>query len=76
MRDSWLDYTLVTGANWSGPIGEFRLVVDKGSEDNVVSFCADGVRRISPTQFEVRYSNYTPTRDLNVLIIEGDRYTD
>ncbi len=39
---------------WSpGPTGparsaEFRLVVDKGSEDNVVSFCADGVRRISP----------------------------
>ncbi len=74
MRDNWLDYTLVTGANWSGPIGEFRLVVDKGSENNVVSFCAEGVRRISPTQFEVRYSNYTPTRDLNVLIVQGDRY--
>lgn len=76
MRDSWLDYTLVTGANWSGPIGDFRLVVDKGSEDNVVSFCGDGVRRISPTQFEVRYANYTPTRDLNVLIVQGDRSTD
>lgn len=74
MRDNWLDYTLVTGANWSGPIGDFRLVVDKGSENNVVSFCAEGVRRISPTQFEVRYSNYTPTRDLNVLIVQGDRY--
>lgn len=74
MRDSWLDYTLVTGANWSGPIGDFRLVVDKGSEDNIVSFCADGVRRISPTQFEVRYTNYTPTRDLNVLIVQGDRF--
>ncbi len=74
MRDSWLDYTLVTGANWSGPIGDFRLVVDKGSENNVVSFCAEGVRRISPTQFEVRYSNYTPTRDLNVLIVQGDRF--
>lgn len=74
MRDSWLDYTLVTGANWSGPIRDFRLVVDKGSVDNVVSFCAEGVRRISPTQFEVRHSNYTPTRDLNVLIVQGDRY--
>ncbi|GAA0869325.1 DUF4424 domain-containing protein [Brevundimonas basaltis] len=74
MRDSWLDYTLVTGANWSGPIGDFRLVVDKGSEDNVVSFCAEGVRRISPTQFEVRHANFTPTRDLNVLIVQGDRY--
>lgn len=74
MRDSWLDYTLVTGANWSGPIGDFRLVVDKGSENNVVSFCAEGVRQISPTQFEVRHTNYIPTRDLNVLIVRGDRY--
>ncbi|WP_339930844.1 DUF4424 family protein [uncultured Brevundimonas sp.] len=76
MRDSWLDYTLVTGANWSGPIGDFRLVVDKGLADNVVSFCGEGVRRISPTQFEVRYANYTPTRDLNVLIVQSDRYID
>lgn len=76
MWDSWLDYTLVTGANWSGPIGDFRLVVDKGSEDNVVSFCAEGVRRISPTQFEVRHANYTPTRDLNVLIVQSERALD
>ena len=25
-----IDYILKTGANWSGPIGDFRLVVDKG----------------------------------------------
>lgn len=72
--ETWLDYVLTTGANWSGPIGDFRLVVDKGSPDNLVSFCAEGVRRISPTQFEVRHTNYTPTRDLNVLILNGARY--
>jgi hypothetical protein len=27
----FLEYILVTGANWSGPIKNFRLVVDKGS---------------------------------------------
>lgn len=70
--ETWLDYILTTGANWSGPIGDFRLVVDKGSTNNLVSFCGDGVRRISPTQFEVRHTNYTPTRDLNVLILVGD----
>ena len=72
--ETWLDYVLVTGANWSGPIRDFRLVVDKGSTDNLVSFCAEGVTRISPTQFEVRQTNYTPTRDLNVLILNGARY--
>ena len=72
--ETWLDYVLVTGANWSGPIRDFRLVVDKGSTDNLVSFCAEGVTRISPTQFEVRRTNYTPNRDLNVLILNGARY--
>lgn len=72
LSETWIDYVLVTGANWSGPIRDFRLVVDKGSADNLVSFCGEGVIRISPTQFEVRRSNYTPTRDLSVLILRGD----
>jgi hypothetical protein len=34
-----------------------------------VSFCADGVKKIGPTLFEVRHADFTPTRDLNVLIL-------
>jgi hypothetical protein len=62
-------YVLTTGANWAGPIGDFRLVVDKGAPDSLVSFCADGVKKIGPTQFEVRHANFTPTRDLDILIL-------
>ncbi|MFV0623402.1 DUF4424 family protein [Sphingomonas sp. ac-8] len=62
-------YVLKTGANWRAPIGSFRLVIDKGAPDNLVSFCADGVRKISPTRFEVRRSNWRPDRDLDVLIV-------
>ena len=47
----------------------FRLVVDKGSPDALVSFCGEGVRKIAPTQFEMRKDNFTPTRDLDVLIL-------
>ena len=61
---------LRTGANWSGPIKEFRLVVDKGDPDNLVSFCGDRPRRISPTQMEVKLTNYTPEGDLSVLILK------
>lgn len=64
-----VDYILTTGGNWAGPIGDFRLVVDKGAPDNLVSFCAEGVRRISPTQFEVRRRDYVPRQDLSVLIL-------
>ena len=69
----WLGYVLKTGADWKGPIGDFRLVVDKGKPDSLVSFCAEGVKKISPTQFEARRVNFTPTVDLDVLIIDWAR---
>jgi hypothetical protein len=65
-----IHYVLTTGANWAAPIGRFRLVVDKGATDNLVSFCGEGVRRISPTQFEVVKTNWRPQRDLKVLIVQ------
>jgi hypothetical protein len=67
--EQWVSYILTTGGNWRSPIGDFRLVVDKGRPDNLVSFCGEGVRRISPTQFELRRRNWRPDRDLHVLIL-------
>lgn len=64
-----IDYILSSGANWKAPIADFRMVVDKGDAANIVSFCAEGVRKISPTQFEVRHGNFTPTSDVNILIL-------
>jgi len=66
----WIGYVLSSGANWKGPIKEFRLVVDKGKPENFVSFCAEGVKKISPTQFEVKKTNFEPKDDLNILIVE------
>lgn len=76
LRETWVDYILTTGANWAEPIGEFRMVVDKGRSRNLVSFCGEGIRRISSTQFEIRRRNFTPTRDLSVLILTGERIDD
>ena len=65
-----IEYVLSSGANWKAPIGDFRLVVDKGRPESLVSFCMDGVRRASPTQFEVRKADFRPARDLSILILE------
>ncbi len=73
MPQRTVDYILTTGANWARPIGDFRLVVDKGRPQNLVSFCGEGVRKISPTQFEMRKRNWRPTQDLKVLIVEPRR---
>jgi len=62
-------YILTTSGNWRSPIGSFRLVVDKGASGNLVSFCGEGVRKISPTRFEMVKRNWRPDRDLKVLIV-------
>ena len=67
--ETWLGYVLSSGSNWRGPIKDFRLVVDKGSTRNLVSFCMNEVRKIAPTQFEVRKANFEPDRDLEILIL-------
>ena len=66
----WIGYVLKSGANWKGSIKDFRLVVDKGKAENLVSFCAEGVTKISDTQFEVKKTNFEPTQDLSILIVE------
>ncbi|MFO0990905.1 MAG: DUF4424 family protein [Hyphomicrobiales bacterium] len=65
-----VDYILKTGANWATPIGDFRLVVDKLKPDSVVSFCMDGVKKIGPTQFEVRKTDFVPNADLRILVLD------
>jgi len=64
-----VEYILTTGANWAAPIRRFRLVVDKGAPENLVSFCGDNVKRIGPTKFEMVATDYVPKQDLNVLIL-------
>jgi len=65
-----IEYILKTGANWAGPIKDFRLVVDKGEASNLVTFCGKGIRKIGATQFEMRRTDFTPDKDLHVLILK------
>jgi hypothetical protein len=65
--ERWLSYVLTTGANWAGWIKHFRLIVDKGSTDNLVSFCATGVEKTGPTTFQVDVEDFWPEEDLDVL---------
>jgi hypothetical protein len=67
--EEYLSYVIASGANWAGPIGSFRLIVDKGDPLTLVSFCGDGVKKIGPTTFEMIASDYTPRRDIELLFI-------
>ena len=64
-----IGYILTTANNWQRPIGRFRLVLDKLRPDTLVSLCATGLRKISPTQFEMVRENFVPDADLGVLFL-------
>lgn len=64
----YIDYVLRTANSWAGPIGKFRLTIDKGAEENIVSLCAEGVKKTGPTTFVVEKANYSPDRDLQILL--------
>jgi hypothetical protein len=68
-----ISYLLSTAANWSRPIQDFLLIVDKGDRSNLVSFCAEGTRKITPTQFEVHKTNFVPDSDLHILFLRRFR---
>jgi len=69
--ESWISYILTTGGNWGGgAIKNFRLVIDKGSTDNLVSFCGDGIKKIGPTTFEMVKTDFWPQEELNILLLE------
>ncbi len=64
-----IEYVLRTGANWHGPIGRFRMTIDKGRPENILSLCWSGLRRTAPTRFEFEARDWTPDRDVRLLIL-------
>ncbi len=64
-----IEYILTTARNWRGPIGRFRLTLDKGAPDNILSLCWDGaLRKTGPATFESTLTDFSPTRDIRLLI--------
>ena len=61
---------LKTGANWSGPIRNFRLLVDKGDADSLVSFCGEDVKKVGATRFEMQKTDFAPDGNLSILILK------
>lgn len=67
--ENWISYILTTGSNWYGPIKKFTLIVDKGEQDNFVSFCGEGVKKTGPTTFEMTATDFVPEKDLDILLL-------
>lgn len=64
-----IQYVLRTANSWAGPIGRFRLTLDKGAEDRVISLCAEGVKKTGPTTFVIEKTDFVPEGDLDILLV-------
>lgn len=73
LAEDRISYVLKTGANWAKPIRTFRLVVDKGAPDVLMSLCAPGIKKISETQFEWTRQDFRPQEDLHILFLMKPR---
>ena len=65
-----IQYLLSPAANWATPIGTFHLTIDKGDENALVGFCGTDVTKTSPTIFELTETDFYPTEELFILIID------
>ena len=68
--ERYLSYAIASGAGGNGPIGAFRLTVDKGDPASLVSFCGRNVRKTGPTTLEMEATDYTPERPIDVLLLK------
>ena len=69
VQERRISYRLKTGANWAGPIKDFKLVVDRMKPERLVSFCAPNMKPASPTAIEASAKDFTPEKDLKILIV-------
>jgi hypothetical protein len=64
-----VSYVLKTGANWAGPIRSFKLTVEPGGHDRLVSFCAGRLKPAPANPMEFTAENFKPDEDLKILIV-------
>ncbi|CCE06323.1 conserved exported hypothetical protein [Bradyrhizobium sp. STM 3843] len=71
LQERRISYVLKTGANWAGPIRSFKLTIDPGGSDRLVSFCPGRLRASSSTGNMLEYtaSDFKPDADLKILVI-------
>ncbi len=69
VQERRISYILKTGANWAGPIKQFKLVVDAQKANRLVTFCASNIKTVSPTILEVSAKDFTPDKDLKILVV-------
>jgi hypothetical protein len=68
VQERRISYVLKTGANWAGPIKDFRLSVD-GGNGRLVSFCHAGLNPVPGSSSEFNAKDFLPAQNLKILFV-------
>jgi hypothetical protein len=69
IQERRINYVLKTGANWAGPIRSFKLSIDAGASDRLVSFCPGSLKPTASNALEFTATDFKPESDLKILIV-------
>jgi Domain of unknown function (DUF4424) len=69
VQERRISYILNTGANWAGPIKNFKLTIDPGANDRLVSLCTNGLQPTSPNGLEYEATDFKPNGNLKILFV-------
>ena len=65
-----ISYILTTANNWKGPIGAFKLTIDKETPGYLMSLCLDGIKKTGQTTYQFEATDFTPDRELRILFLQ------
>lgn len=67
-----IDFILRTANNWSGPIRNFHLTVLTDSREDITLACTPHLKRVGATRYEFSQSNFRPSADLKLMILQAN----
>lgn len=65
-----IQFILTTANNWSGPIRHFHLSVALDHSEDIFASCTPGMKRTSPTRYDLNLSNFRPKSELDFLMLQ------
>ena len=69
IQERRVSYVLKTGANWAGPIKDFRLSIAPGGDNRLVSFCTGKLKPSAKDSLDFQATDFVPDRDIKLLIV-------
>ncbi len=65
-----LHYILQTARTWDGPIGEFTLIAEKGSNAHMLTCSKLALRKVKGTsRYTVTLKNFIPRKDIDIAFV-------